>query len=315
MGQYEAYKAFLQSNPYFSDIDHIEDKWTDVEGHKFDRMAVKYRKEIVALDHTVTEEEVQQHNQVVSHEEMKRIIDEEDENYAILDMRNTYEYKLGHFKGAEPAGTINFRDVDEMFNHYKKKYQDKKVIMYCTGGIRCEKLNVLLKKKGVDNFYGLEGGVITYTNKYGDGNWLGSLYTFDGVISTRVNPDEKHTTIGECIYTGHHTDHTENCRYSPCNARIIARRKDYKNHAGFCSQECFDNAKKDALIKVDLDFDSMNYKKLRQAMKRGELSEKQFISDAAANLDKILGEFTFNHKHSQKEDVVDQPMIQSCMVN
>lgn len=147
MGQYQAYKYFLAQNPYFNDIDHIEKKWTSVDGHKFDKMIVKYRKEIVALGETVTEEEVKQALQEISMEELKDIIDNEKEGYAILDMRNTYEYKLGHFKGAEPAGTINFRDVDDMFESYKQKYMNKKVIMYCTGGIRCEKLNVLCKKK------------------------------------------------------------------------------------------------------------------------------------------------------------------------
>lgn len=316
MWQYHAYRMFLSTNPYFKDIDNIEDKWMDVDGHKFDKMIVKHRKEIVALGDIVTAQQVDEKLQTISPDELKKIIDkQENEDYAILDMRNTYEYKLWHFKGAEPAGTINFRDVDEMFASYKEKYKDKKkVIMYCTWGIRCDKLSVMLKNKWLDNFYALEGWVVTYTNKFGDGNRLGSLYTFDGLVSTRVNPDENHTTIGQCIYTGHHTDNPENCRYSPCNARILARKKDYRLHAGFCSQACYDNARKDILIKTDDSFDRMNYKELRGHVKQGQLTLEQAAQKVQEHLDHEFGEIQYNHTTSQKEDIVDQSMIASCKI-
>ena len=88
---------------------------------------------------------------------MKQVIDREDDNWVILDMRNSYEYKLGHFKNAIPAGTINFREVENLLEDYRNQFQDKKVLMYCTGGIRCDKLSVLLKEKGIENFYALQG--------------------------------------------------------------------------------------------------------------------------------------------------------------
>lgn len=69
-----------------------------------------------------------------------------------------------------------------------------------------------------------------YVNSYNDGNWLGNLYTFDGRVSTQVGDEQTHTTVGECLYTGKPTDNCENCRYSPCNARIIADKKEYKKH-------------------------------------------------------------------------------------
>jgi UPF0176 protein len=110
-------------------------------------MQVKYRKEIVALGVSVTQQEVETAYQKVSVDEFKNIIESNDLNYEILDMRNTYEYKLGHFKKAIPAATINFREVQDLTEKYLEKFANKKVIMYCTGGIRCEKLSVLLKKK------------------------------------------------------------------------------------------------------------------------------------------------------------------------
>ena len=98
----------------------------------FDKCIVKYRAEIVALGQTVTQERIEQADKQISIEEFKRIIDEQDEDWAILDMRNDYEWALGHFKGAIPAGTVTFKEVQDRVRHYKKKLAGKKVVMYCT---------------------------------------------------------------------------------------------------------------------------------------------------------------------------------------
>jgi predicted sulfurtransferase len=87
------------------------------------------------------------------------------------------------------------------------------------------------------------------------------------VISKKVGDETTHTTIGTCIYSDLKTNNCENCRYSPCNARILARKKQYKRFGGFCSQECFDNAQHDGLIKNE-SFDPMNYKQLRGQVKQ-----------------------------------------------
>lgn len=142
-------------------------------------MIVKYRKEIVALGEVVTAEQVKNSYQTISPDEFKSMLEKGEGDLEILDMRNTYEYKLGHFKNAVPAGTTNFREMLEMVEKYKEKFSDKKVVMYCTGGIRCEKLSVLLSEHGFKNFYALHGGVVGYTNKFNDGSRLGNLYTFD----------------------------------------------------------------------------------------------------------------------------------------
>lgn len=132
-GQILAYKLFLASNSYFKDVPDIELKATEVDSHQFDKMIVRYRSEIVALGKTVTAEQVSESDKQITIDELKRIIDEEDDDRAILDMRNDYERQLGHFKGAIPAGTVNFREVQELIKKYKEKLKDKKVVMYCTG--------------------------------------------------------------------------------------------------------------------------------------------------------------------------------------
>jgi len=308
-GQLEAYRLYLQNSEYFADIPDIDIKATSVKAHAFDKMRVKYRKEIVALGMQVKQEEVETAYQKISIDEFKQIVESDDPDYEILDMRNTYEYKLGHFKKAIPAATINFREVQDLTEKYLEKFAQKKVIMYCTGGIRCEKLSVLLKNQWIDNFYALDGGVVKYVNTYNDGNWLGNLYTFDNLVSTKIGDSETHTPIGECIYTGKKTDFVENCRYSACNARIIANKRAYKQHLGFCSQECFDKAKKDLLIKTDLSIEENDYVQIRGDIKSGKRDFAATQEDIAAFLDAKLGVTTFNHATSQKEDVVDSCLI------
>ncbi len=207
-------------------------------------MIVKYREEIVTLGEKVTADEVQKYHKPISSGELKSIIDEGRlDEYLILDMRNDYEYRLGHFKGAIPAGTTNFREVPKLLERYKEAAKNKKIIWYCTGGVRCEKAAVIMNKAGIEEVYSLDGGVVKYVNEYNDGNWLGNLYTFDGRVSTQVGDSETHTTIGICLYTGAPTDHVENCRYAPCNTLIIADKKEFQKHGGFCSKECFEGAK------------------------------------------------------------------------
>jgi UPF0176 protein len=236
-------------------------------------------------------------------DELKRIIDEQDEEWAILDMRNDYERQLWHFKWAIPAGTVNFREVQELIATYKEKLKDKKVLMYCTWGIRCEKLSVLLKDEWVDNFYGLDGGVVKYTNIHNDGNREGNLYTFDGRVSCHIWDEQTHTSIAHCVYTNEPTDNCENCRYSPCNARIIADPKVYRKHNWFCSKECCEKWVDDLLIK-NIDRDPVDYKSLRGLIKQ-DPTQKQAIKEKVANIvRKKTLHAEFPHAHSQKEKVL-----------
>ena len=312
--QLQAYKLYLQNSKYFSDVcEQIDEKSSPVNKHMFDKMIVKYRKEIVSLGKTINQESFERSLQEISDQELKSVIDSNNPEWVILDMRNSYEYKLWHFKNAIPAWTINFREVESLLEEYKQQFADKKVLMYCTWGIRCDKLSVLLKENGVNNFYGLQWGIVKYVNKNNDGNRLWNLYTFDGVISKKVWDADTHTTIGKCIYSELSTNNCENCRYSPCNARIIARRKQYKRFGGFCSLECFTKAQEDWLIKNE-SFDSLDYKWLRKDVKNGLLWNKEFINIIKEHLNKIVIDKNYSHKDSQKEEIVDKEYLSQRMI-
>lgn len=319
LGQCRAYRLYLDSSKYFSNIADIDTKATLVACHQFPKLTVKVRNEIVVLGEKVTEEEVKKYKKEFSPEEFKKIIDEwKIDDYVILDMRNDYEYRLGHFKGAIPAGTVNFREVPQLLAKYREKTKGKKIIWYCTGGIRCEKAAVLANKAGLKDVYAVEGGVVKYVNTFNDGNWLGNLYTFDDRVSTFVGDDMTHTTIGTCLHSGKLTDNCENCRNTECNARLIVDSSEHKRHIGFCSQECFNKALETLLIKdVDWDHLKMNnekwtmknggfcsYKELRSLVKSWKvrfIEAQKIITD---HLKKKLGETTFRHAESQKEGVI-----------
>lgn len=318
LGQCRAYRLYLENSQYFKNIADIDTKSTIVDGHQFTKMIVKARNEIVVLWQKVTAEDVRKYKKELTPQEFKRILDENDPQYLILDMRNDYEYRLGHFKGAIPAWTVNFREVPQLLERYKEKAQGKKIVWYCTGGIRCEKAAVLANKAWISDIYAIEWGVVKYTNTYNDGNWLGNLYTFDGRVSTQIGDSQTHTTIGTCIHSGKPTDHCDNCRYTPCNARLIVDLKEHKKHLGFCSEECFMKAQKDLLIK-DVDWDVLSnkeegvkknkaefvtYKELRSSMKNNKISTQEAQNLVIAHFKKLLGKTTFPHKNSQKEDVI-----------
>lgn len=272
-GQKQALIYYLNNHELFNNIEDIESKETPIDSHKFPKMIVRYRKEIVALGVTFKANNIDKARYKMSINNFKDVIDNKDpSDFMILDMRNDYEFNLGHFKNAFPAGTKTFKETEQFIDEYRSEAGDKEVIMYCTGGIRCEKLAVMLQNSEMENVKQLDGGVIKYINQFDDGNWLGNLYTFDDRVSTHVGSNGTHTIIGKCHYSGKPAEDMFNCRYGICNKQIIADPVEYKKYFGFCSDNCWESAANDLNIR-DWEFDKLNYKELRSRIKKGELSK------------------------------------------
>lgn len=107
------------------------------------------------------------------------------------------------------------------------------------------------------------------------------------------------------MYSDKKTDNCENCRYSPCNARLIADKEEYARHGGFCSQECFEKALATLLIKdTESDFDTVNYRKLRLEMRDHPERKQEILDKYGERLSKKYGKVIFRHKTSQKEEFV-----------
>lgn len=294
-GQLQAYKLFLENSEYFKDIPDIDIKATPVKAHQFPKCIVRYRKEIVALGTTYKAEDVVKYRNKIPIQEFKSLMDKGEDNFVVLDMRNNYEYQLGHFKNAIPAGTVNFREVQDYIADWKKNFKDKQVVMYCTGGIRCEKLAVMFEKEGLSGVKQLDGGVVKYVNTFDDGNWLGNLYTFDDRVSTKVGDGETHTIISSCHYTNEPCETYHNCRYGPCNLQFIAKPKEYRKHMGFCSEECYHKAYEDLMIRDDK-FDPMPYKDLRIQVKLHPEKKTEVEEQIRVHLKKWLKGVEFKHK-------------------
>lgn len=304
-GQLRAYRQYLSQHPDFNDITDIDikaSKW--LFWHCFDALRVKYRDEIVVLWHKFTAADITKYELKLSVEELKKIIDTQDPNWIIRDMRNDYERRLGHFKNAIPSGTVNFKSVPWFIDKYKAQFGDKKVLMYCTWGIRCTKLSALLAKEGMENIYGLDWWIVKYINTYDDGNWLGNLYVFDGRVSQYVWSPQTHTTIAHCNYTDELTDNCENCRYGVCNARITVKAKEYRKYMWFCSKECYQKAKTDLRIK-NATWDKFDYQTMRNDITKHPENEAKYINTVTNYLDSRLANLDRRHENTQKEDYID----------
>ena len=137
----QAYQEAMHSDPRF---ESMEFKISQHDGMPFQKLMVKTRPEIVTLAAEMPLDTEQDGGTHLSTEEWKRMI-EEDEDVVLFDTRNRYESDIGRFKGAVCPNTEHFRDLPEVLPNYDQ-YKDKKFLMYCTGGIRCEKATVLFKK-------------------------------------------------------------------------------------------------------------------------------------------------------------------------
>jgi len=162
----------------------------------------------------------------------------DDKNTILIDMRNHYESEVGHFQGAWCPDVDTFRDqlplvVDELADQ-----KDKTVVMYCTGGIRCEKASAYLKHKGFKDVYHLEGGIIKYARDAKENGlenkFIGKNFVFDERLNERITED----VIAGCHLCGEPFDDHTNCKNKACNLLFIQCPKCAEKYTGTCSTEC-----------------------------------------------------------------------------
>lgn len=228
----KAYMDWMLSRPEFHGIQFKIDEYHE---HVFPRLAVKYRPNLVAFDKDVNLEIRGEH---VPPSQWKDMLEKED-GHILLDVRNDYEWKLGHFENAELPPCETFRDFDSYADKLKEKNDPKStpVMMYCTGGIRCELYSAILKEKGFEKVYQLDGGIINYGKKEGSSHWLGKLFVFDDRLSVPVS-EEDTPVVGSCHHCGTANDHYYNCANMDCNYLFLCCQDCLKKFAGCCKEEC-----------------------------------------------------------------------------
>ena len=227
----EAYMAWLKEDPRFS---KIQFKTHPSAEHVFPRMSVKYREQLVAIDQKIDVSEGGEH---VSPEKWKEML--ESGKYLLLDVRNRYEWEIGHFEGAVLPPLETFREFPEYAEKFKSEVDPAniKVMMYCTGGIRCELYSAILKKKGFDHVYQLDGGVINYGLQEGSTHWKGKLFVFDDRMAVSIDGKESEP-IASCIHCKSKSDMHYNCANMDCNELFICCLSCLEMYKGCCSFAC-----------------------------------------------------------------------------
>jgi len=165
----------------------------------------------------------------------------------VLDVRNSYEWDAGHFEGADRPMEDNFHETptesteDPIPQYLENLEPDTPVMMYCTGGIRCDVYSTYLKQKGFDNLYTLEGGIQNYMKQEGLDHWKGSLYVFDGRMAIRPNKDKQEPleAVADCALCGGKAilPHL-NCANVDCNKLFLACQECKEAFKGCCCEAC-----------------------------------------------------------------------------
>ncbi|MFM2201072.1 MAG: hypothetical protein RL040_272 [Bacteroidota bacterium] len=156
----------------------------------------------------------------------------------LIDMRNHYESEVGHFKNAILPDADTFREEIEMVEDMLKGKEEKNIVMYCTGGIRCEKASAYLKHKGFPNVHQLEGGIIKYARDIQAGGlenrFLGVNFVFDERLAERISDD----VIAQCHQCGAPFDHHTNCANLACHILFIQCPSCKEKMNNCCSDAC-----------------------------------------------------------------------------
>jgi UPF0176 protein len=209
-------------------------------GRAFPKLSVKVRKEIVSLNLGTCDIDPNEVTGIhLKPEELHEWIKNKKEFY-IVDMRNAYEHKVGHFEGSILPPIENFRDLPkivEQISHLK----NKTVLTVCTGGVRCEKASGFLITQGFTDVYQLDGGIVSYMEKYPNEDFKGKLYVFDGRVTMGFYTDDtKHQIVGKCDDCGKESENYVNCDNPVCHRHFINCENCLAKNEGksFCKGGC-----------------------------------------------------------------------------
>ncbi|MCA0971198.1 rhodanese-related sulfurtransferase [Halobacillus litoralis] len=233
--QVEEYMDYVRSDERFADI-HF--KIDENDGHAFKKMHCRVKPELV--NWSLDEDDIDpktfggQHLKPKQFNEMLK-----DDDTIVIDGRNEYEYRIGHFRNAIRPDVDTSREFPDWIAENAHKWKDKKVLTYCTGGIRCEKLTGILKKNGVEDVYQLEGGITTYGKDPEVKGELfdGKMYVFDERISVPVNQVEE-KVIAKCEHCGKAEDRMINCSNPVCNRQYVCCEDCEQEQHAACTAEC-----------------------------------------------------------------------------
>lgn len=217
----EALKRYVKQTKQYPGFKKIDFKWSEGTGSDFPRLSVKVREELVTFG-VADEIEVDETGVVdggihLDPREVHDLVASRGEEVVFFDGRNAYEAKIGKFKNAVVPDVKTTKDFIEAIESGRyDNLKQRPVVTYCTGGIRCEILSAVMKKRGFKEVYQIAGGIVRYGEQYGDaGLWEGSLYTFDGRMT--VDFSDETQVIGQCDRCTAPTNRFHNCADQSCH--------------------------------------------------------------------------------------------------
>lgn len=208
----------------------------DDDGKSFWVLKIKVREKIVADGITDASFNMSKKGKYVDAQQFNNLTDDPDT--IIVDMRNHYEYEVGHFDRAIEVPSDTFREQLPMSVELLEKNKDLNIIMYCTGGIRCEKASAYLLHRGFNNVFHLEGGIINYANtvkeKGLENKFIGKNFVFDDRLGERISEE----IIAHCHQCGKPADTHTNCKNEACHLLFIQCGECAEKYSGCCTEEC-----------------------------------------------------------------------------
>ncbi|MEO7990939.1 MAG: rhodanese-related sulfurtransferase [Chryseolinea sp.] len=206
------------------------------DGKSFFKLKILVRKKIVADGLDDATFDVTNTGVHVNASEFNKLA--EDPNTIIIDMRNHYESEVGHFKGAVLPDVDTFREELKVAEDLMMEHKDKNLLMYCTGGIRCEKASAWMKHTGFKNVFQLDGGIIQYTKQVKENGlenkFIGKNFVFDERLGERITED----IIATCHQCGAPCDDHTNCKNDGCHLLFIQCKACAEKFNGCCTNEC-----------------------------------------------------------------------------
>ncbi|MFT4015776.1 MAG: rhodanese-related sulfurtransferase [Agriterribacter sp.] len=231
---FEALRSYLYSIPPLNNLRlNIA---VDDDGKSFWVLKIKVRDKIVADGITDPDFSMSVKGKYVDAEGLNKLTNDPDT--VVIDMRNHYEFEVGHFENAIEIPSDTFREQLPMAVDMMKEHKDKNIIMYCTGGIRCEKASAYMLHSGFKNVFHLEGGIINYAKQVKEqgleSKFIGKNFVFDDRLGERITSD----IIARCHQCGEPCDDHTNCKNDGCHLLFIQCKKCAEKYSGCCSTAC-----------------------------------------------------------------------------
>lgn len=224
-GSLASCKQYVRRTREFPGFKGMEFKWSQGGADDFPRLSVKARDEIVSFG-APDELQVDENGVVgggvhLKPAEVNKLVEERGDEVVFFDGRNAMEAEIGRFKNAVVPDVRTTHDfIAELESGKYDHLKDKPIVSYCTGGIRCEVLSALMKNRGFEEVYQIDGGIVRYGEQFGDsGLWEGSLYVFDKRMHMEFSEDA--VTIGRCRSCEAPTNDFHNCSNEECRTQTL----------------------------------------------------------------------------------------------